>query len=187
MLWGEYGSGTDNGLNALSGSYDRTTRSFKLESWNTYSVNDGLPSNVITAIVGGSRGDVWVGTENGIAQINPSGEVAFALRTANSGLIDDRVNSLLFDEELGELWIGTLNGLSRLRVQTGDGQDGTSVRVYPNPLRLGSRGNLLTLSGLPLGAEVSIYTNVAASAVQQIEGIPGVGSAFGMVLIVRAF
>ncbi|MGB1891224.1 MAG: two-component regulator propeller domain-containing protein [Candidatus Latescibacterota bacterium] len=168
--------GTDNGLNALSGSYDRTTRSFTLESWNTYGVNEGLPSNVITAIAGGPRGDVWIGTEDGIAQIDPSGQVAFALNTANSGLIDDRVNSLLFDEELGELWIGTLNGLSRLRVQTGDGEEGTSVQVYPNPLRLGSRGNLLTLTGLPLGAEVSIYTN-SGQLVQQIEGVPGVGSA----------
>ena len=168
--------GTDNGLNALSGSYDRTTRSFTLESWNTYGVNEGLPSNVITAIAGGPRGDVWIGTEDGIAQIDPSGRVAFALNTANSGLIDDRVNSLLFDEELGELWIGTLNGLSRLRVQTGDGEEGTSVQVYPNPLRLGSRGNLLTLTGLPLGAEVSIYTN-SGQLVQQIEGVPGVGSA----------
>ena len=168
--------GTDNGLNVLSGSYDRTTRSFTLESWNTYGVNEGLPSNVITAIAGGPRGDVWVGTEDGIAQIDPSGQVAFALTTANSGLSDDRVNSLLFDEELGELWIGTLNGLSRLRVQTGDGEEGTSVQVYPNPLRLGSRGNLLTLTGLPLGAEVSIYTN-SGQLVQQIEGVPGVGSA----------
>jgi ligand-binding sensor domain-containing protein len=168
--------GTDNGLNALSGIYDRTTRRYALTSWNTYSVTDGLPSNVITALAGGANGDVWVGTESGIAQINASGEVAFALSTSNSGLIDDRVNSLLFDDERGELWIGTLNGLSRLRVSAGEGEVDRRGQVYPNPLVLGQRGGLLTLSGLPLGAGVSIYT-ASGQLVQRIDGIPGMGSA----------
>ena len=111
--------------------------------------------------------------------------MAFALTTANSGLIDDRVNSLLFDEELGELWIGTLNGLSRLRVQTGDGEEGTSVQVYPNPLRLGSRGNLLTLTGLPLGAEVSIYTNSGQLECRKLRACPVWAVQLGTVLIMR--
>lgn len=169
--------GTDNGLNAVRGTYDGRARAFDVESWRVYnSANSALPSNVITALEAGANGSTWVGTEEGIAQIDASGEVAFVLNTSNSGLISNRVNSLLFDQESEMLWIGTLDGLSRLQVQLADGTAGSAAQIHPNPLVLNSRGGQLTLSGLPLGAGVSIYT-ASGQLVRRIEGVPGVGSA----------
>ncbi len=168
--------GSDNGLNVVRGVYARATRSFELESWNVYKANTGLPSNVITALAEDDRGNIWVGTEDGLAQIGGvSGAVNFVLNTSNSGLIDDRVNSLLFDGEKSELWVGTLDGLSRLQIQGGSSAGTVVVQVYPNPLSLGSRGGSLTLAGLPLGAELSIFS-VAGQLVRQIPGEPGRGS-----------
>ncbi len=168
--------GTDNGLNALRGIYSRTTQSFAVESWRVYHNNNGLPSNVITALEEDDRGNVWVGTEEGLAQIGPLGEVNFVLNTTNSGLIDKRINSLLFDAERGELWVGTLDGLSRLQVGNSGSSDAATVQVYPNPLKLGAGGGALTLAGLPLGAGVSIFT-AAGKLVRLLEGVPGQGTA----------
>ncbi len=169
--------GTDNGLNAVRGTYDSAAHSFDIESWRVYNnANSALSSNVITALEAGTNGVIWVGMEEGIAQIDASGEVAFVLNTSNSGLISNRVNSLLFDEERELLWIGTLDGLSQLQVQLTDRNAGDTTQIYPNPLVLSGRGGELTLSGLPLGAAVSIYT-ASGQLVRRIEGVPGVGSA----------
>ncbi len=150
--------GTDNGLNSIVGEYQRATRTFRIDSWRVYSAASGLPSNYITALAADGRGNVWVGTEAGLAQISAAtGSVAFALTTSNSGLIDNRINALFHDSDAGELWIGTLNGLSRLRLgRTGD--DGTQrPLVYPNPLLLGARPARLTFANLPPGARLAIH------------------------------
>jgi ligand-binding sensor domain-containing protein len=167
--------GSDNGLNAMRGTYSRATRSFELEAWDVYNTNTGLPSNVITALAEDDRGNIWVGTENGLAQIGAAGTVSFVLNTSNSGLINDRVNSLLFDGEKSELWVGTLDGLSRLQISGGSSAGTTVVQVYPNPLALHSRGGALTLAGLPLGAELNIFS-ASGQLVRQIAGEPGQGS-----------
>jgi len=167
--------GSDNGLNAVRGTYSRAAGSFTVESWSVYHTNTGLPSGVITALAEGDRGNIWVGTEDGLAQIGASGAVNFVLNTSNSGLIDNRINSLLFDRDKNELWVGTLDGLSRLKVQGGNSASGAVVQIYPNPLSLESSGAALTLAGLPLGADVSIFT-AAGQMVRQLEGEPGQGS-----------
>ncbi|MFT5377273.1 MAG: ligand-binding sensor domain-containing protein [Candidatus Latescibacterota bacterium] len=167
--------GSDNGLNSVRGTYSRTTGSFALESWSTYHTNTGLPSGVITALTEDDRGNIWVGTEDGLAQIGAAGAVNFVLNTSNSGLIDNRINSLLFDGEKSELWVGTLDGLSRLQIQGGNSAGTAVVQIYPNPLSLGARGGVLTLAGLPLGAEVGIFT-ANGQLVRQIIGEPGQGS-----------
>jgi ligand-binding sensor domain-containing protein len=159
----------------VRGTYSRTTGSFALESWSTYHTNTGLPSGVITALTEDDRGNIWVGTEDGLAQIGAAGAVNFVLNTSNSGLIDNRINSLLFDGEKSELWVGTLDGLSRLQIQGGNSAGTAVVQIYPNPLSLGARGGVLTLAGLPLGAEVGIFT-ANGQLVRQIIGEPGQGS-----------
>jgi signal transduction histidine kinase/ligand-binding sensor domain-containing protein/DNA-binding response OmpR family regulator/HPt (histidine-containing phosphotransfer) domain-containing protein len=56
-------------------------------------------------------GGVWAGTTGGLAHLEGDRFRAF---TKHDGLPDDRVQSLLLDDE-GTLWIGTNDGLARLR------------------------------------------------------------------------
>ena len=166
---------TNNGLNVVRGSYDRGNRSFEIERWRIYDLDDGLPSSQISAFVEDDLGNVWVGTEGGIGQITAGGEVAFALTTENSGLIDNRINSMLFDRDAGELWIGTFDGLSRLKISLGSESGSDELIVYPNPLVLSSRNASLTFSGLPLGAELQIF-DLGGNLIWRHQGTPGKAS-----------
>lgn len=168
--------GTDNGLNRVTGSYSRATQTFVVDEWRVYNNTTGLPASSVNCLAEDGGGNMWVGTDNGLAQIDAhNGSVAFTLDTSNSGLIDNRVNSLLVDTEAGDLWIGTLNGLSRLHMQYDTSSEGKPPVAYPNPLVLESGGAELTLTGLPLGARVDIFT-LNGDLVRRIDGTPGQGT-----------
>ncbi|SVE61872.1 uncharacterized protein METZ01_LOCUS514726, partial [marine metagenome] len=90
---------TDSGVNSIHGRYSRDTGTFDVESWQVYNTFDGLPSNEINALESDDFGNVWVGTESGLTQIDGNRRVAFTLTASNSGLIDNRVKGLLYDRE----------------------------------------------------------------------------------------
>ena len=147
----------ENGVNVITPEYDRAAGRLAIPDWQTYDVSDGLPSAVINALEEEDGGNVWVGTEAGLARINAGGRVDRVFTRRDSDLIDDRVKGLRYDGERGELWIGTLDGLSRLRLTPEDGRGSETLEVYPNPfLRTGHRE--LTFEGLPLGADLRIYS-----------------------------
>jgi len=166
---------TDSGLNAMRGTYTREDEHFAVESWTVYNTLNGLPTGVTTALAEDDRGNIWVGTEDGIARIGTSGVVEFVLNTSNSGLVDNRINSLFFDAEEGELWIGTLDGMSRLQIGGKAGATALKTQTYPNPFLIGQFGATMTFTDLPLGATVQIFT-AAGQLVHRIEGIPGQGT-----------
>ena len=163
---------TNNGLNVLSGTYTRENRELEIDDWRIYTTEDGLPSNEIKAVEEGRGGNIWVGTEGGLAQIEPDGRVAFAFTTGNSCLVDNRINSLLFDEANGELWVGTLDGLSRLKAAQGRDEDSAVLGIYPNPFVLGSPGAEMVFAGLPLGASLRIFS-LGGEMVWHGAGTPG--------------
>jgi len=163
----------DNGLNAVRGTYTRGV-GFDVSSWRIYSTSDGLPDNEINAVLTDPNGTTWVGTENGLSRINQDGEVEFTFNRSNSGLIDNRVKSLLLDEQQSELWVGTINGLSRLNLAQGTAA-GTDLKVYPNPFVLDFRVPTLTFANLPLGAALRIFA-LGGQLVRQIDGQPGRGT-----------
>lgn len=168
--------GTNNGLNVIRGTYDRSTNTFAVADWRVYNLNNGLPSTQINVLQEDPQGNIWVGTEAGLTQIGADGEVVFTLNRSNSGLIDDRVKSLFFDARNEEMWIGTFDGLSRLKVTQGNTQVETPGQgIYPNPFVLGRSGSQLTLTGLPLGASVRIFT-ADGQLVRRLEGAVGRGS-----------
>lgn len=73
-----------------------------------FSTNNGLASDVILALAADARGSVWVGTPDGLNQID--GRTIRTYTSAN-GLPDDFIRSLLVDDD-GSLWIGTRRGLA---------------------------------------------------------------------------
>lgn len=166
---------TNSGLNAVRGTYSRTSHTFRVESWRTYTAESGLPSGEVNAVEQDDQGNTWVGTEGGLARISPQGEVEFSFTKANSLLIDNRVKSLLFAPEKRELWIGTYDGLSRLHLGEVDRPGGGGLSVYPNPFVLEGAGSTLHFAGLPLGASLRIFT-LSGELVAQLEGVPGQGS-----------
>jgi len=152
VLW----IGTDNGLHRVPYTYDRGGGRFTARSWREYRLEHGLPSTDVTSLARDRQGQVWVGTRGGLVQIRATGVLVHAFTARNSGLIADRVESVLYDGDRGYLWASTYEGLSRLRLNAPADGDGSRVHVYPNPFIL-SRTGALTFRGLPLGAGLSIH------------------------------
>ena len=165
---------TNNGLNAVRGEYSRPDASFALENWKVYNTDNGLPNNATTSLAEDNWGRIWVGTEGGLARIDTEGQVEFTLDTSD-GLVNNRVNSLYFDQENDALWIGTDGGMSRLQLGASGAAAGPQAYAYPNPFRLGARGASLTFTDLPLGASVRIFT-VAGELVRELDGVAGEGA-----------
>jgi len=166
VLW----VGTDNGLHRVPYTYDGAGR-FTVERWREYRLEHGLPSTDVTSLARDAQGQVWVGTHGGLVQIRATGLLVHAFTVRNSGLIADRVESVLYDASRGYLWVGTYEGLSRLRLEAPAEGDGTTVRVYPNPFVRG-RGGAVTFHGLPLGTDLRIYA-VDGSPVRLLTSSPG--------------
>ena len=162
--------GTDNGLNLLKGEYDSLSGSYKVISWKVYGIEDGLPSSVISALAEDANGRMWIATENGIAQIGTNEKIEIVLNTGNSGLISNRTNSLYVDSEKKMLWIGTSNGLSSMAYSGVDDNEGEETGyLFPNPFFIGRGVREMTLGGLPLGADVSIF-NAAGQLICRVLG-----------------
>jgi len=73
----------------------------------TYTVKDGLESDVILSLAPGPRGEVWAGTPDGLNRIQGGRIERYS---SSDGLPDDFIRSLLADAD-GSLWIGTRRGL----------------------------------------------------------------------------
>ena len=167
---------TDNGVNSFRGTYSRESGEFSVESWRVYTTADGLGSNEINDLETDSEQNIWVATGAGVTRI-AHGEVEFTLTKNNSKLIDDQVNSLLFDEATRQMWIGTAAGLSRLQLGVGEAaqeeESAAGVRIYPNPFE--ARRGSVTVSGISPGSAVEIY-QMNGRLVRRLHGVPGTDS-----------
>jgi hypothetical protein len=113
--------GTANGLNKV-----------KEQNWRTFTTNDGLSTNYITAIHKDSQNNIWVGTVNGVNKI--SGLSITKILTAH-GLTHPYVTSITSDET-GKVYVATLdnitiieNGLVIDTISPDDGLADTAVNI----------------------------------------------------------
>jgi ligand-binding sensor domain-containing protein/signal transduction histidine kinase len=135
-----------SGLNAI------TRNGPSVSKVKTYTVRDGLLSDVILSLAAAPNGDFWVGTPDGLNRIHGGVVASF---TSADGLPDDFIRSLLVDAD-GSLWIGTRRGLTHWT----DSSAATRMETFTQANGLGSdlvgamardtRGNLwvATLTGL---------------------------------------
>jgi signal transduction histidine kinase/ligand-binding sensor domain-containing protein/HPt (histidine-containing phosphotransfer) domain-containing protein len=70
-----------------------------------------LPDDRVRALAVGTGGDLWVGTQRGLAR-RQAGTGAWTTFTTHDGLPSNLINVLLRDHQ-GSLWIGTQLGLAR--------------------------------------------------------------------------
>ena len=99
----------------------------------SYSVKDGLASDVILSLAAEQNGDLWVGTPDGLNRIRGSAIASF---TSADGLPDDFIRSLLADAD-GSLWIGTRRGLTHW-IAPGSGTSGARMETFTQANGLGS-------------------------------------------------
>ena len=76
-----------------------------------YDTNDGLPDVFIRSLWRDRDGNVWAGTNSGLARLRNN---RFTTMSGPGGRDRDQVRCLFEDRE-GNLWVGTNTGLSRLR------------------------------------------------------------------------
>lgn len=87
---------------------------FHNEIWHTFTTQEGLPSNTISAITGNGAGEIFVGTPSGLAVLKHDRWIAY---TEQEGLPPGAITSLQLDDA-DTLWIGTTKGISFLHSGT---------------------------------------------------------------------
>lgn len=131
-----------DGLNALhrsghtadrDSSFDAGEASL-IDAVKTYSVGDGMASDVVLSLAAAPNGDVWVGTPDGLSQLRGSRIVTF---TSADGLPDDFIRSLLVDAD-GSLWIGTRRGLTHWTNASATVPSNLRMQTYTQATGLGS-------------------------------------------------
>lgn len=75
---------------------------------NHFSVQDGLPTNYVTALTFDGKGRLWTGTLKGLACISPK-EGRIQVFNRSKGLPDERFEDKvsLYDPASGKMWFGT--------------------------------------------------------------------------------
>jgi signal transduction histidine kinase/ligand-binding sensor domain-containing protein len=99
----------------------------------TYSVRNGLLSDVILSLAAAPNGDLWVGTPDGLNRIRGGRIDSF---TSADGLPDDFIRSLLVDTD-GSLWIGTRRGLTHWAMRNAS-PGGARMETFSHANGLGS-------------------------------------------------
>lgn len=74
--------------------------------WRSFGGREGLMSNHVRAITGDRLGNLWVGTEYGLHQLNEKEVRIYGL---DEGLADNLITAVAADS-LGRLWVGTMRG-----------------------------------------------------------------------------
>lgn len=104
VLW----IGTRAGLNRAMFGHDGRVR------FRRYGVADGLPDQTIEAILNDAAGEIWVGTDRGIARWLPKAD-QFNAYTSIDGIPDDTIRkSGAVNGRDGNLYFGTSKGLWRV-------------------------------------------------------------------------
>ncbi len=85
---------------------------FDGKSWKTYTVKEGLPGNHVFMLYKKPGGEMWIGTNKGLARFNPDGN-GFKVMTKADGLFANNVFSMAEATD-GSLWVGSFGGVARI-------------------------------------------------------------------------
>ena len=115
--------GTNGGLNVVETS-PNSTSSVIVES---YSTDDGLPSNKIRSLYVDKNEYLWIGTNNGLAILNPETKHIMDLSYIFDKVgVSDKFVRAIFQDSDGEYYIGCFLGGGLIRLNP----DTNSIKVY---------------------------------------------------------
>lgn len=81
-------------------------------------VDNGLAQNTAMSILQDKKGQIWIGTFDGLSKFTGTEFITYKNDPANPGsLSSNQVNKLVEDRN-GDLWVGTLNGVNRYNRKT---------------------------------------------------------------------
>ena len=116
-------------------------------------------SSDITALEFDSRGNLWMGTPDGLARRNYNTGDIEIFTTFNSGLVDDHVKKITFDPYTGEVYIVTAGGISRISSLVGKPVFNVEEALaFPNPYIINDADDKLSFNFGEAGS-VSIFTS----------------------------
>ncbi len=103
-------------------------------TWNHYTVEDGLPSNIVDGLEADEYGMIWVSTDMGISRFNPYTS-SFRNFTVEDGLSGSQFNpSSSLRRSGGEILFGGINGITMFRPELFSGNP-----YSPQPVITGFR------------------------------------------------
>jgi signal transduction histidine kinase/ligand-binding sensor domain-containing protein len=115
---------------------------FQSGKWRTFNMQDGLPSNTISAITGYRDGDIFVGTPNGLAEFKND---RWKIFQAQDGLPPGAITSLFLDSS-NILWIGTTKGIAFLQSGSVHVPLGAPNALYESILGIAESGEWLWIT-----------------------------------------
>ncbi|MBV6653884.1 MAG: hypothetical protein KI786_09020, partial [Mameliella sp.] len=129
--------------------------------------------NVIDIAVDGANRK-WIGTQNGVFLLSPSGEEQVDRFTStNSPLFDNSIVDLAVDQQSGEVYMGTAKGIISYQSDAvaGGRVHSSDILVYPNPVREDYEGPI-AINGLARDAVVKI-TDITGKMVFETNALGG--------------
>ncbi len=119
-----------------------------------------LRQQAVNAIAVDPINQKWIGTNEGLLLVNSDGSRLLKTFTAqNSALLSNQIRSIAIDQNKGIVYVGTDEGLTSFEtpyIKPVDTYE--ELFVYPNPFRVGSEGNLLTIDGLVQDTNIKILS-----------------------------
>ena len=154
-----------------------------------FTTEDGLPDNVVNAIVQTANGFLWLGTDGGLARFDGHRFTAVHLR---GGVANESPVQSLLEAPNGDLWVGTDAGLAQLPKAALDHFDRSLVKTYHLGIGLSDQIMCIHMSRdgvLWLGTSRGLYSLnqghfvpvIPGESISRIEGAPD-----GHLLIITA-
>jgi ligand-binding sensor domain-containing protein len=79
--------------------------------WKSYTTKDGLPGNHVSMLHVAANGELWIGTNSGLAQLRGG---KFVRLGREEGLFGDTVFSMASAPD-GQIWVGSFGGVANIR------------------------------------------------------------------------
>ncbi len=158
------------GASAFEDICQGTLRIVEQDGFNAFLLET---ENVTTIAVDGANRK-WIGTNNGIFVLSPSGEEEIMRFTeSDSPLFSNTIIDMTINPENGEVFIGTLRGIQSYISDAieGGATHRAKIEVYPNPVRPEYDGPI-TLRGLARDAIVKI-TDLSGRLVFETQALGG--------------
>ena len=138
------------------GIYKRTVDAQGKEHFTSYTTAQGLSNNSIRSILEDARGDLWIGTNNGLSCYHPA-ENRFAHYTRQDGLASDQFYwNASFRSPEGLLYFGSVSGLTSIE-SNHPALPVPAAKVRFTRLRLGNEEILPGDERLPQDISVTPY------------------------------